>query len=176
MDFVHDSIVAHVARVVQSKKRTKGKDAELQLRVYVHLLITDSIEFNPVLSDLLDMEVADVVKFLEEHANHFGAIRFEHRFVQRRVNLRFGAEIQASLNEATVDGFTYSAGGMTMRATAVSNGAQIGALSELIGTKVRLEIVSLQGELPLEPPATTKEKSATKPRKKNTTAAETSPA
>lgn len=161
MDFVHDSIVAHVSRVVQSKKKTKGKDAELQLRVYVHLSVIDSTEYNPVLSDLLDMEVADVVTFLEEHANHFGAIRFEQRFVQRRVNLRFGAEILASLNEATVDGFAYSATGLTMRASAVSNGSQIGALSELIGTKVRLEIVSLQGELPLEPPATTKEKNST---------------
>lgn len=172
MDFVHDSIVAHVVGVSQKKRKGKGKDAEPVLRVFVQLKVTDPAEWNPVLSDLLDMEVQDVVQWWEDNSKRIRSASFAQRFVQRRVNLRHGAEILSSINEAIVDQFRvdFVADALTFRASAVSSGLQIGALSELLGDKIRLEIVSLQGELPLEAPATTKEKNATRKAKEATPA------
>lgn len=174
--FEYDSIVAHVARVSQKKKKGKGKDAEPQLRVFVHFDVTDPAESNPVLSDLLDMEVHDVVEWRETNAQRLRSATFAQRFVQRKVNLRYGAEVLSSIGDAVVDSFRVDmvADVFTFRVTAVTNGLQIGALSELIGTKVRLEVVSLQGELELpdpEPPKTTRKPRKPRVEKKITAAA-----
>lgn len=145
--FEHDSLVVHV-RNVNPRAEIHGEDEVLAVDVSVRLMMGEAgTEWDPVLKDLMGGfggEVDDLAEICER-------LPFAAKFEDHKVNFRRSNELIATLVPAKVNKFVldYDDIGITFRIQAEADGETIGKICELIGEKVRLEIVATQGELEL---------------------------
>lgn len=138
--FEHDSIVCHV-RGVNARKEKHGEEDVLAVDVSLRLM--DAGEWDPVLADLLGIHIDSVDEWRDDNVTKFDSVRFHSTFDEHKANFRFGADLLCSLTHAKINKFVmeFEDIGVTFRIQATASGDQVGALSELIGGQVRLEVI-----------------------------------
>ena len=147
--FEHDALVCHV-RHVNPRIEKHGEDDVLSVDVSLRLMMAEAgSEWDPVLADI----AGDFAEQISELGSIVDRLPFSAAYEEHRVNFRASTTLLASLSHAEVNKFAldYEDLGLTFRVQASEvDGETVGALSELIGTKVRVEITAMQGELELD--------------------------
>ena len=144
--FEHD-LVVHIQHV-NPRTEMHGEDEVLAVDVKVRLMMGEvGTEWDAVLASLIgsaSIDIADLTPI-------FKSLPFAADFENHKANFRISTKVIATLVHAKINKFVLECEdiGITFRIQAEADGRRVGALSELIGQKARLEIVPMQGELDL---------------------------
>lgn len=152
--FDHDKLIAYVETV---NPRTEKHGEESQLAIDVTVRVTKAENpgtWTELLDELIeDMDPVEAMETLDGLAESIKAALFVAEAAQQKVNFWQGNRKPASLTDAKINKVTWrcdkGAHYLTMRIQSEADGDQTGAICELLGQKIRLEIVSTQQELPL---------------------------
>lgn len=147
-------LICHV-RHVNSRKEKHGEDEKLAVDVSLRLMMGETgDEWGAVLAAVLGEER---VALLPEWAKVCNSIRLSLAVENHKVVFKYApkSRILAALTSAKVNHFVIACDdlGITFRVQATANGDTVGALAELIGMKVRVNVTAMQIELPLDPPS-----------------------
>lgn len=153
MAFEHDTLVAHI-RHVNPRTERHGEDEILACDVLVRLLVSDN---DPRVWDqiLLDafMDDSDASTYLAGIADYVAGIPFLAAWSGCKVNFWISNTKLAALGFAKINKLKWARDEgiehLDLRIQAQADGETMGALAELIGRRVRIEVVQPQAELDL---------------------------
>lgn len=154
--FEHDKLLVLLQNI---NLRTEKHGEEDQLAIDVRIWVAPGEggdQWEAILADLIGGGNLDPADWVSEQSNVLDALPFARHWEEHICNFWVGTDKVAGLTHAKINRFKMEFATdkhddrIVFRVQAEADGKTVGALSEYIGQKLRLETVKPQGELDLD--------------------------